>query len=222
MEWVKEHQDWEKTKQERAPKALTVCQQAKYDQWLAHPQRDLLLDLSRCCRTNKGGKNVALISLRLSMLPQELQMRCDATWKPLFVRQYMSAEEHPVVQDLPLGIQQPAPAHLLQPGLDSAPEPDGEDMEASEQGECEAGEGAAVPRASHGSGDYKHLLPKREGAPWSSSAHVMCVLCVFAFCLQRHKCAGVRIQRLAVPGTATKFQVWYPPNPGELYETRPF
>ncbi|CAE6942344.1 unnamed protein product, partial [Symbiodinium sp. KB8] len=128
------HQDWEKTKQERAPKALTVCQQAKYDQWLAHPQRDLLLDLSRCCRTNKGGKNVALISLRLSMLPEELQMRCDDTWKPLFVRQYMSAEEHPVVQDLPLGIQQPAPAHLLQPGLDSAPEPDGEDMEASEQG----------------------------------------------------------------------------------------
>ena len=172
------HQDWEKTKQERAPKALTVCQQAKYDQWLAHPQRDLLLDLSRCCRTNKGGKNVALISLRLSMLPEELQMRCDDTWKPLFVRQYMSAEEHPVVQDLPLGIQQPAPAHLLQPGLDSAPEPDGEDMEASEQGECEAEEGAAVPKASHGSGDYKHLLPKREGAPWSSSAHVMCVLCV--------------------------------------------
>ena len=84
MEWVNE--PWDKSIHERNGKPLTCAQQSKYDAWRAKPERNLLVDLGRQCQATKPSKQVRVVTLRMSMQPEELGVWCGGNYRAIFVR----------------------------------------------------------------------------------------------------------------------------------------
>eukprot|EP00439_Symbiodinium_sp_Y106_P035423 s1336_g4.t1 len=103
MAWVKERQGWDRLLHERGDKGLTAQQQAKYAAWSGKPQRD-------------AKKGIIMLSLSLSMVPEELRILSQNCWKPLFVRQYVEGEAHPEASVIP-GCVQIKPPEVLEPEL---------------------------------------------------------------------------------------------------------
>ena len=70
MAWVKERQGWDRLLQERGDKGFTAQQQAKY--------AGVLLDMELQMGASQAKKGIIMLSLSLSMVPEELRI----CWKP--------------------------------------------------------------------------------------------------------------------------------------------
>ena len=117
-------------------------------------------------------KGIIMLSLALSMVLEELRILSQNCCFPLFVRQYVEGEAHPEASVIPECVQ-------IKPVLPAAPLPH-EVLEPELAEEVEENDDAAVlapdnglppsdapvaggPKLKHGSEEYKHLLPDREG-----------------------------------------------------------
>ena len=160
MAWVKERQGWDRLLQERGDKGLTAQQQAKYAAWSGKPQRDVLLDME--------------LQMGASQTPRPKRASlCSASPSPwsrrpvpelLETRQYVEAEAHPEASVIP-GCVQIKPPEVLEPELaEEVEENDDAAVLAPDNGLPPSDAPVAGgPKLKHGSEEYKHLLPDREG-----------------------------------------------------------
>ncbi|CAE7943363.1 unnamed protein product, partial [Symbiodinium necroappetens] len=123
QKWVKEWQAWETEVQQRPGQALTAGRQRKYNEWLANPERHIIMDLNKqqeaVAPSSQNPQHVALC-IHMAREPEKLSIKVQDTYRLLFVRQYLHGEVSPSTNTLTPEVCHPVPASAEQVVVDVA------------------------------------------------------------------------------------------------------
>ncbi|CAE7908485.1 unnamed protein product [Symbiodinium microadriaticum] len=133
----------------------TTQQQARHDAWLGKPPCDVLLDLDLQTQAThaKNGSHHAEFSI--TMVPDELRILCRNAWQPLFIRQYVACETHPVTLVVPGCVQMKRRRRREE--ADAAVEQDVPGVPLHDPAVC------GGPKQKHHNEEYKHISLESPG-----------------------------------------------------------